>query len=79
MVTGTAQEGLPPAPNPEQKYQRRLLGQQDKGLVAKRRHQSHKMQQNKGMLGEIPSKRTKRGSEGHKRGTYVTGTELWER
>jgi hypothetical protein len=58
MDTEATKKGLPPAANPEQKYQRRLLGQQDKGLVAKRRHQSHKMQQNNGMLGEIPSKRT---------------------
>jgi hypothetical protein len=36
------------------------------------------MQKNKGMLGEIPSKRTKCGGKGHKRGTYETGIELWK-
>jgi hypothetical protein len=34
-------------------------GNKNPGMVAKRRHEIHKMQKNKGMLGEIPSKRTK--------------------
>jgi hypothetical protein len=55
MDTGAATVGLPPATISEQKHQSGLLGQQNQGMVAERRHQSHKMQKNEGMLGEMPS------------------------
>ena len=47
--------GLPQATISEQKHQSGLLGQQNQGMVAERRQQSHKMQKNERMLGEMSS------------------------
>jgi hypothetical protein len=63
MVTSTARDGLPPAPQYTQRQARGILGIQDQGMVEERRHSNHEAKEVLQMLGENYLRCTNRDSK----------------